>query len=378
MLPEQATKPAAFSVLSFLGGTGNEGTVATNTMAALVTATDTYFYVGGTTDSVDLPGTAGGAQTANGGGTFDAFASRIPLNGSAGAGFQSTYIGGAGQDRIGGIAYDTRADKLLVFGTTTGSFPTLDTVPASNYFDGVFGGGTYDIFVATVNGALTTKDYATYIGGSSNDYLGQTGALVGQGHVVYSQATGLTYLATTVHSSDLPTGVIGTPPGKDTNKSNGTNDTHFVVAFNINSFDFGDAPVSYENGTPAQEAISSTLRIGATVDAEATAAKQRERARRRQLYDRRRGRRRHAPAAAHHRFELLGHRLCAQQHRRDAYPARMDRFQPGRPLPGGRNGVGERGDERLPAERDAHLGVASADDRRTEFHAAAPDYRGAD
>ncbi len=272
VLAESATKPAAFSVFSFLGGTGDEGTVATNTMAALVTATNTDFFVGGTTASTDLPGTVGGAQPANGGGVFDAFASRIPLNGSAGVGFQSTYMGGAGQDRIGGIAYDVRADRLLIFGTTTGTFPTVDTVPPSNYYASAFGGGTYDIFVATVNGALTLKDYATYIGGSVNDYLGQTGNLVGQGHVVYSQATGLTYLATTVHSADLPASAIGTPPGKDRVKSNGVNDTHFVIAFNINSFDYGDAPATYEGGSPAREALTATLRIGATIDAEATAA----------------------------------------------------------------------------------------------------------
>ncbi len=272
VLPEQATVPAAFSVLSFLGGSGNEGTIATNTTTALVTATDTYFYVGGNTSSLDLPGAAGGGQAANGGGAADAFVSRIPLNGSLGSGFQSSYLGGTTEDNMGGIAYDTRADQLLVFGTTNGAFPTKNTAPASNYFQGA-AGGALDIFVATFTGDLKTKDYATYIGGTMNDYLGQTGDLVGQGHVVYDPGTGLTYLATTVHSN-LPSAIIGTPPGKDPVKSNpttNTNDVHVIFAFNINIFDYGDAPVSYEGSpaTPAKEAIAPTvIRIGSTVDAE--------------------------------------------------------------------------------------------------------------
>lgn len=267
---DAAIQPAAFDVFSFLGGTGNEGTIATDTTAALVTATNTHFFVGGTTDSVDIPNTAGGAQDVNNGGLFDVFASRIPINGSAGVGFQSTYMGGPDEDRIGGISYDTRADRLLLFGTTTGSFPTIDTVPPSNYYDSTYGGDTYDIFVSTVNGALTFNDYATYIGGSFKDYLGQTGELVGQGHVVYSELTGLSYLATTVHSDDIPAEAIGIPPGKDPDKSNSNADTHFIIAFNVNSFDFGDVPASYENGTPAREATSSSVRIGATIDAEAS------------------------------------------------------------------------------------------------------------
>ncbi len=272
VLNEQATVPAAFDVLSFLGGTGDEGTVATDTMAALVEASNTHFWVAGTTNSTNVPGSAGGAQAANGGGTFDAFVSRIPLNGSAGLGFQSTYLGGDAQDRIGGMAFDMRANRLLIFGTTGGgTFPVLNTTPASNYFDGTFGGGTWDIYVATFTPDLLTKDFATFIGGSANDYLGQTGELIGQGHVVYSDATGLSYLATTVHSTDIPASVIGTPPGKDDTKSNVGNDSHIIFAFNINIFDYGDAPATYENSSLAREAQSANLRIGTLFDTEATA-----------------------------------------------------------------------------------------------------------
>ncbi len=271
VIADQALKPAAFSVFSLLGGTGNEGTTGSGSAAVVVAASNTGYWVGGNTASTDLPGTAGGAQAANGGGTNDAFASFIPINGSAGVGFQSTYLGGAGNEIVGGIAYDPVRDRLFLFGTTTGSFPTLDTTPTSQFYSGTFGGGTYDIFIATFDGALLTKDYATYIGGSSNDYLGDTGVLLGTGHVTYSAATQAVYLATSVHST-LPANIIGPSiPGYDLTKNNGGNDVHVIFAFNIGIFDHGDAPASYEAGTPAAEATSPFIRIGATVDAEVVA-----------------------------------------------------------------------------------------------------------
>ncbi|MEQ1860175.1 MAG: isopeptide-forming domain-containing fimbrial protein, partial [Chthoniobacteraceae bacterium] len=274
VLNEQATRPAAFDVFSYLGGTSDEGTTGNNTAAAVVTAVNGGFWVGGNTASNNLPGTAGSAQTANGGGTSDSFASYIPINGSAGTGFRSTYLGGGGNELIGGIAYDPLRDRLFLFGTTTGSFPTVDTVPTSIYYDSTFGGGTLDIFIATFDGALLTKPYATYIGGAQNDYLGDTGRLLGQGHVTYSPVTDQVYLATTVHSI-LPANVIGpTIPGKDTTRTNPETagaDAHVVFAFNISIYDYGDAPATYEAGNPGGEAISLFIRLGATVDAEATA-----------------------------------------------------------------------------------------------------------
>jgi uncharacterized repeat protein (TIGR01451 family) len=280
VLPEQATVPASFSVFSYLGGSGNEGTDGTtsgnNKATTQVFATNTGFYVGGNTTSTDLAGTtvalggaANGAQTALGG-SVDTFLSYIPINGSAGSGFQSTYLGGTGSDTMGGIAFDAFRQRLLVFGTTTGGFPTVNTTPAANYYVSTFAGGTYDIFIATLTANLQTKDYATYMGGTGNDYLGQTGDLIGQGHVYYCAATDLTFLATTTHSTDWPASSMGSKPGYDKVNENAGNDTHVIFAFNINTYDYGDAPATYEGSpaNPAAEAIQSTLRIGANVDAD--------------------------------------------------------------------------------------------------------------
>ncbi len=275
VIADSATKPAAFSVFSLLGGSGSEGLAGANAATAVVVASNTGYWVGGNTASTSFPGVnASSPQATNAGGTNDAFISFIPINGSAGSGFQSTFLGGTGAEIAGGLAYDPVRDRLLFFGTTASTdFPTLDTTPTSIYYDNAQGGGL-DIFIATYTGDLLTKDYATYIGGTDNDYLGDTGALRGTGHVTYSSATDQVYLATTVHST-LPTNVLGgTIPGYDKTKSNTTNDVHTIFAFNISIFDHGDVPLSYENGsltTAAADALSLTIRIGATVDAEVSA-----------------------------------------------------------------------------------------------------------
>jgi|GEM_PF-503812 len=269
VLPEQATKPAAFNVFSFLGGSTDNGTTGTNKAGTcLVIAKNTGFWVAGNTNSTDFPGITGGSQSTYGGGQ-DCFVSYIPINGSAGAGFQSTFVGGSDLELIGGLAYDPGQDRVLVFGTTGANFPTLNTTPTSNYFNSVAAGGL-EIFVATFNGALTTKDYSTFISGTGNDYLGDTGLLRGTGHVKYSSITSQFYLGTTIHS-DITSTLIGKYPGKDITKTNSTNDAHCIFAFTFNRYDFGDAPASYEAGDPAAEAISTLIRIGATVDAELSA-----------------------------------------------------------------------------------------------------------
>lgn len=267
VIAEQATKPTTFNVFSFLGGSGAEG--SGSSAGVLVTASNTGYWVAGNTSSTDLPGTTGAAQTTLGGGT-DSFLSYIPINGSLGTGFRTSYNGGAGNEIVGGIGYDSLRDRVFVFGTTSGSFPVTNTTPSSIFYQGTAGGGT-DIFIATFTGNVATRDYATYIGGSGNDYLGNTGVLYGTGHVTYSSVTGQVYLATTVHSSLATTTIGGTIPGYDVGKSNGGNDVHVIFSFNVNLFDHGDAPTTYENGTAGEEAVSETIRLGASVDAESAA-----------------------------------------------------------------------------------------------------------
>src|SRR6185369_12953605 len=120
-------------------GAGNEGDITSQTAIAQIIATDTFFYVGGnTTSNTTLPGRTSGAQQTNNGG-YDMFITRIPLTGGAGTA-RTTFAGGSANDYMGGLAYDSRADKLLIFGSTqSADFPTQDTTPASSWYDASFG-----------------------------------------------------------------------------------------------------------------------------------------------------------------------------------------------------------------------------------------------
>ena len=194
---EGATKPTNFDVYSFLGGGSTEGTTGSKNHGTVVAAKNDGFWVGGDTSSTDLPGTTGTFQTSNGGGV-DAFISYIPINGSLGTGFRTSYLGGSSSEIVGGIGYDSFRDRIFLFGTTTNNFPVTDTSPvASPYYD-KDANGNLDIFISIFPGDLSTLEYSTYIGGSGNDYLGDTGLLRGQGHVYYSSDTDLVYLGTTV------------------------------------------------------------------------------------------------------------------------------------------------------------------------------------
>src|SRR5262249_57756000 len=77
---------------TYLGGSGNRDAAVG---LAIVPATGTV-YVAGSTNSVDFPGIAGGAQTIPGGGQNDTFVAR--LNASLTTLGQATFVGGTGQD----------------------------------------------------------------------------------------------------------------------------------------------------------------------------------------------------------------------------------------------------------------------------------------
>ncbi len=69
----------------------------------------------GTTDSTNFPGTAGGAQAANGGGG-DVFVAR--LNGALTTLIQATYLGGSDFDEAGGLAIQPTSGDVYVAGAT--------------------------------------------------------------------------------------------------------------------------------------------------------------------------------------------------------------------------------------------------------------------
>lgn len=141
----QVGTPTAFSVFSYLGGTSNEGKVTSQTNAALVAADNNYFYVAGNTTSTDFPGKAGSAQPVHGANSTisDQFLSQIPLNGSAGSGFRTTYNGGDSSDIVGGLVIDLRTKDVLLFGTTESTnFPVYNSSVYSPFYQPVHGAKT--------------------------------------------------------------------------------------------------------------------------------------------------------------------------------------------------------------------------------------------
>ena len=77
-----------------------------------------------------------------GGGTDDAFVTKVAANGTSLV--YSTYLGKTGDDFGDGIAVDS-SGCAYVTGDSAGPFPTT-----SGAFQTTMGGGTYDVFVTKV------------------------------------------------------------------------------------------------------------------------------------------------------------------------------------------------------------------------------------
>jgi hypothetical protein len=124
-------------------------------------------YVTGptTTAGSGFPGTAGSSiQSTHGGGTWDAFVTK--LNAAGTALVYSTYLGGNGVDQGSGIAVN-QAGQAYVTGQTNTSgsgFPgiTGNSIQTTN-------AGDYDAYVTKLNAAGTALLYSTYLGGSGTD-----------------------------------------------------------------------------------------------------------------------------------------------------------------------------------------------------------------
>ncbi len=116
--------------------------------------------VAGSTNSVNFPGTAGGAQPAAGG-SGDGFVAR--LNGDLTQLLQATYLGGSGFDQAWALRVSADGDVVVAGTTASVNFPAT-----TGGAQGARAGGA-DGFVARLNRELTTLAQATYLGGTNND-----------------------------------------------------------------------------------------------------------------------------------------------------------------------------------------------------------------
>ncbi|MCB0531297.1 MAG: hypothetical protein H6574_00460 [Lewinellaceae bacterium] len=255
----------AFLYLDEIGGDGED-----YFYDVLILGEKLYFT--GRAGNNDFPTPTGVYDTDYNGGSGDALVGMVDAAGSTG--YKATFYGTGGTDIGNGIQQVSTTDCdgntssfLLVFGTVNSSGLPTQNINNEPYYDSSYNGGT-DMFFGGFSGDLTTLIYGTYIGGSGNDYLGDTGNSRGANHLWIEGAD--LYLGTTTHSSNiLPTTVTGS---FDNTKSNGGDDSHILLCLTFSSIvetDYGDAPASY--GTPSHTLNCQNLGIGLLLDAEASA-----------------------------------------------------------------------------------------------------------
>ena len=137
---------------TYIGGSGDDSA------AKIAVDINGLAYIAGYTTSTNFP-IVSAAQTSNHGGK-DAFI--LKLNAAGSALTYSTYLGGTLDDQANGVAVDTNGN-IYVAGASASS-----TFPVTAAYQGTYGGGASDAFVAklTPAGVIT---YATFLGGSGTD-----------------------------------------------------------------------------------------------------------------------------------------------------------------------------------------------------------------
>ena len=143
-------------------------------------------YVIGYTQSMDFPTTAGALDTALGGQT-DAFVVKLWAKGDPLA--YATFLGGSADEMGMGIAVDGAGMVSLIGYTESEDFPTTEKA-----FDKTHNGAA-DVFVARLDLSSSTLEYATFLGGSSNE--------AGWGIVL--DDWGSAYIVGYTYSDDFPT-----------------------------------------------------------------------------------------------------------------------------------------------------------------------------
>lgn len=170
---------------SYAGGTGQEEAVGVQISSA-DSINEHLVYVAGWTNSANFPTTPGVIGPVYGGNT-DGFVYRLDL--AAGRLDYATYLGGSGQDRPAGLALDNN-HALLAGSTQSADFPTTAGALASSPLGG------QDGFAARVAPDGRALLFATYLGGSGDDWAAALTTAIDDGTTLIAGGT---------KSSDLPT-----------------------------------------------------------------------------------------------------------------------------------------------------------------------------
>ena len=165
---------------TYLGGTS-----ADQAQGIAIDATGNAYLCGFTT-STNFPTTAGAAQTTYGGGSHDAFMTKVNAAGSAPFAY-STYLGGSADDEGFGISVDTAGNATSAGFTYSANFPTTPGAYQTTRQ------GPTDAFVTKLNATGTARLYSTYLGGTSYEF----------GFAVAVDPTG-TYVTGGTYSANFP------------------------------------------------------------------------------------------------------------------------------------------------------------------------------
>jgi hypothetical protein len=172
---------SALSYSTYLGGSGGVGGVG----SGIAVGADGSAYVVGYTGSASFP-TASPLQPLYGGGTFDAFVTRLAPSGTALV--YSTYLGGSDYEVGTAIAVGADGSAYVTGYTDSHNFPTAAPLQAELR-------GLRDAFVAKLGATGSALTYSTYLGGGDAEY----------GSAIAVSADGSAYVAGETWSSDFPT-----------------------------------------------------------------------------------------------------------------------------------------------------------------------------
>ena len=152
--------PAGTAIVyaTFLGGAGDE-----QGFAIAVDGLGNAYVTGGT-NSTTFPGVnASSIQPAYGGGTEDAFVTKLDASGTAIV--YSTFLGGPQFDEGDAIALDALGETYITGSTSSPTFPGVN----ASSIQPAYGGGSEDPFVIKLNPSGTAIAYSTFLGGSDFD-----------------------------------------------------------------------------------------------------------------------------------------------------------------------------------------------------------------
>ena len=210
-------------------------------------------YISGTTDSNDFPTTSGAAQTVFLGGVVggnnDAFAVKLPLDGSGIT--WGTYIAGSGSDSGLGIAVDSGHNVYVVGETFSQDLAggAVSLLPNGGTLNLGLNTVDDDGYIVKLDSTGATYALASYIGGSSGD-LATGVTLDGAGNIYVSGET---------ISLDLPTtaGVVqplcGTDGFCNANASTAFDDAFIVsIRADLSNYNY----VTYYGGSDVDDAFA--------------------------------------------------------------------------------------------------------------------------